>query len=192
MYPKARMDALTDGVFAVAMTILVLDLRLPDGFHPADQIALGQALRDLFPKFLPYVVSFYVLGSNWLANIKVRSRGELVSRHYAFAWLLYLLLATCLPFSTSVVGKFAQYSLAVWLYSLNMAALAAANYLLVVTLPDLADDQHTLDRKVSVALLITTAALCTGLSLINPQKALWAYALNAAATPLTRWIGAKR
>ena len=91
-----------------------------------------------------------------------------------------------------MVGKFAQYSLSVWLYSLNLATLAAANYLLVVLLPDIADDQHTLDRKVSAALLITTAALCAGLSLINPQKALWAYVLNAAATPLTRWLGAKR
>ena len=34
MYPKARLDALTDGLFGVAMTILVLDVRLPDNFHP--------------------------------------------------------------------------------------------------------------------------------------------------------------
>jgi TMEM175 potassium channel family protein len=192
MYPKPRIDALTDGVFAVAMTILVLDLRLPDGFHPDDQIALGQALRDLFPKFFPYVVSFYVLGSNWLANVKLRSRGEFVNKHYAFVWLLYLLLATCLPFSTSVVGKFAQYSLAVWLYSLNMAALAAASYVLFVLLPDRADDEHSLDRKVSIGLLIATAVLCAGLSLISGQKALWVYVVNAGASPLTRWIGARR
>lgn len=114
-----------------------------------------------------------------------------MSKLYAFAWLLYLFVATCLPFSTSVVGKFAHYGLAVWLYSLNMGALAAANYWSVMLLPDLADEQHILDRKVSVILLITTAALCVGLSFINPQKALWAYVLNAAAAPLTRWIGAK-
>jgi uncharacterized membrane protein len=44
MYPKSRVDALTDGLFAVAMTILVLDLRLPDEFHP-DRSGLVHALR---------------------------------------------------------------------------------------------------------------------------------------------------
>jgi uncharacterized membrane protein len=191
MYPKSRIDALTDGVFAVAMTILILDVKLPDGFHPADQIGLGEALKNLFPKFLPYVVSFYVLGSSWLANVKLRSGGEFVNKLYASTWLLYLLLATCIPFSTSVVGKFAQYSLSVWFYSLNMAALAAASYVLLVLLPDLANDEHTLDRKVSIVVLITTAALCAALSLINPEKALWVYVLNVASTPLARWIGGK-
>jgi uncharacterized membrane protein len=192
MYPKSRIDALTDGVFAVAMTILVLDVHLPDGFHPVDQAALGQALRNLLPKFLPYVLSFYVLGSSWLANVKLRSSGEFVNKQYAFTWLIYLLLATCLPFSTSVVGQFAQYALSVWLYSLNMAALAAASYVLMMLLPDRTDDEHALDRKVSIALLITTAALCAALSLVNPQKALWIYLLNAAGAPLARWIGARR
>jgi uncharacterized membrane protein len=71
MYPKSRVDALTDGLFAVAMTILVLDLRLPDSFEP-DQSGLAHALEGLWPKFLPYALSFYVLGSTWLANIKLR------------------------------------------------------------------------------------------------------------------------
>ena len=53
MYPKARLDALTDGLFGVAMTILVLDVRLPDDFHPRDHGALFRALIDLWPKFFP-------------------------------------------------------------------------------------------------------------------------------------------
>ena len=105
MYPKARIEALTDGLFGVAMTILVLDVRLPDDFNPADRGALARALLALWPKFFPYALSFYVLGSTWLANIKVRARGEFVDRRYAAWWMLYLLLATCIPFSTSVVGR---------------------------------------------------------------------------------------
>jgi uncharacterized membrane protein len=192
MYPKARIDALTDALFGVAMTILVLDLRLPDRFSPADQAALVQALKDLLPNFLTYVLSFYVLGSSWLSNIKLRSHGEFVERRYAFWWLVYLLLATCLPFSTSVVGRFAYYGPAVWLYALNMATLAAAGYLLVVLTPDLDHDEHTLDRKVSLLLLMATAVLCVGLSAISPSGALWAYALNVTASPLARWIGSRR
>src|SRR5579872_698400 len=92
MYPKARIDALTDGLFGVAMTILVLDVRLPDTVQ-ADQTNLVNALGALWPKLLPYAVSFYVLGSTWLANTKLRSTAESVGKRYVASWLLYLFIA---------------------------------------------------------------------------------------------------
>ena len=90
MYPKARIEALTDGIFAVAMTILILDVRLPDDFHPSGANALLRAIEDLWPKFLPYLISFVVLGSSWLTYIQLKSSEESVSRTYAARWLLYL------------------------------------------------------------------------------------------------------
>jgi uncharacterized membrane protein len=191
MYPKSRIDALTDGIFAVAMTILVLDLRLPDVLDSNDS-SLLHALRDLLPKFLPYVLSFYVLGSAWLANIKLRSQGEFLDRGYVSWWLFYLLVATCLPFSTSVVGRFEHLQSAVWLYAFNMAALAAVGYRLLALLPGLARDEHTLDRKISLSFVIATSVLCVGLSVFDPTKALWVYALNFAEPRLARWISASR
>jgi uncharacterized membrane protein len=62
MYPRARFDALSDAIFGVAMTLLVLDLRLPDDFHPRDGEELLRAIYELMPKFIPYVLSFVVLG----------------------------------------------------------------------------------------------------------------------------------
>ena len=50
MIPKPRLDALTDGVFAVAMTLLVPDLRLPESFAPHDAAALERTLRALVPR----------------------------------------------------------------------------------------------------------------------------------------------
>ena len=173
------------------MTILVLDLRLPDSFDP-DQSGLTHALAGLWPKFFPYALSFYVLGSTWLANVKLRSKGEFLSRQYVRWWLLYLLIATCLPFSTSVVGRFTHLAAAVWLYSINMATLAAIGYRLVVLLPDVANDDHTLDRKVSLSLLIVTSALCICVSVINPGKALWVFVLNLMEPQLARWIATRK
>jgi uncharacterized membrane protein len=192
MYPKARIEALTDGLFGVAMTILVLDVRLPDDFHPADQAALARALLALWPKFFPYLLSFYVLGSTWLANVKLRSHGEFVDKRYASWWLLYLLLVTCLPFSTSVVGRFVHYSPAIWLYTFNMAALSAIGYRLTILLPELEDDKHTLDRKVSLLFLLGTSLLCAALSPIVQGRALWVYLLNFGVEPLSRWLDGKR
>jgi uncharacterized membrane protein len=73
MYPKARLDALSDGIFAVAMTLLVLDVRLPEDFHPRDAAELLAGLGSLWPKILPYVLSFGVLGLRWLANLELRT-----------------------------------------------------------------------------------------------------------------------
>ena len=192
MYPKARIEALTDGLFGVAMTILVLDVRLPDDFHPADQAELARALLALWPKFLPYALSFYVLGSTWLANIKLRARGEFVDQRYAAWWMLYLLLATCIPFSTSVVGRFIHYDAAIWLYTFNMATLSAVGYRLTVLLPDVEHDKHLLDRKVSLLLLLGSSVLCAALSPIVHGRALWVYLLNVAAPHVVHRIEIKR
>jgi uncharacterized membrane protein len=80
MFPKARLDALTDGVFSVAMTLLVLDVRLPEDFHSADGGELLQGLVSLWPKFLPYVLSFGVLGLRWVASVEIRTRAEHFAR----------------------------------------------------------------------------------------------------------------
>jgi uncharacterized membrane protein len=192
MYPKARIDALTDGIFAVAMTILILDVRLPDDFHPANSDALLRAIKDLWPKFLPYLISFFVLGSNWLANIQLRSGEEFVSRSYAGRWLLYLFLATCLPFSTTVLGRFASLAPAVWLYAINLAGLSAAGYRLTMLMPDLASHERMLDRKVSLIMLIVTASLSIVLSFIAPDNAMWVYLLNILAPHVARWMRGQR
>jgi uncharacterized membrane protein len=192
MYPRVRIDALSDGIFAVAMTILVLDLRLPDDFHPVDDGAMARALLELGPKFFPYALSFYVLGSIWLAATKLRTRAEFFDKRYVSWWLLQLLLATCLPFSSSVIGRFASHAPSIWLYSANLAALAAVGLRLVTLTPGLEDDAHTLDRKVSSVILIGTSLLCVGLSLINPGQALWVFALNVGASPIARRLAARR
>jgi uncharacterized membrane protein len=82
MFSKARLDTLSDGIFGVAMTLLVLDVRLPDDFHPWDGSELLDGLANLWPKFLPYLLSFSVLGLRWLANVQMRTRAEYVNREY--------------------------------------------------------------------------------------------------------------
>jgi uncharacterized membrane protein len=67
-----------------------------------------QGIANLWPKFLPYLLSFGVLGLRWLSNIEVRSRAQFVNREYTHWWLLYLLLITCVPLTTMIVGRFAQ------------------------------------------------------------------------------------
>lgn len=186
MYPRARIDALTDGVFAVAMTLLVLDVRLPEDFHPHDANDVTEALRGLTSKFVPYVLSFLVLGLRWLSNIQVRSRGEFLGREYVVWWLFYLLLITCVPFSTMVVGRFAGFAPAIWLYAANTILVAAVSFRLIALTPEIEHDHHLRDRTSSLILLIASSVLAVAGSFVSPRQALWAFALNLAAPWLAR------
>jgi len=187
VYPKARLDTLSDGIFGVSMTLLVLDVRLPDNFEPHDTNELLKGLLGLAPKFLPYVLSFAVLGLRWLSNIQLRSRSEEVSRKYAEWWLVYHLLITGVPFTTMVVGRFASLAPSIWLYAGNTILISAVSFRLLALTPSFERVDHLRERKISLGLLMVSSALAIGWSFVNPSQALWALALNAGATFIDRW-----
>jgi TMEM175 potassium channel family protein len=187
MFSKARLDTLSDGIFAVAMTLLILDVRLPEDFSPQDGGDLLRGLAGLWPKFLPYVLSFGVLGLRWLANIEVRSRAEYFNREYANWWLLYHFLITCVPFSTIVVGRFGHFAPAVWLYAGHTLLIAAVGLRLVVLTPHLEQGEHLRFRQLSALLLIVSSLLAIALSFVNVRLALWALGLNFAAPIIKVW-----
>jgi uncharacterized membrane protein len=187
MYPRVRLDALSDAVFGVAMTLLVLDVRLPEEFHPQDANQLLRGLLGLIPKFLPYVLSFGVLGLRWLSNIQVRSNVEGFGREYVKWWLLYLLLITCVPFSTIIVGRFPNLAPSIWLYAGNTILISAVAFRLMALTPGIEPGDHLRDRQASLILLIASSVLAVGWSFVSPSQALLAFALNLAAPAITRW-----
>jgi uncharacterized membrane protein len=189
MYPKARLDALSDAIFGVSMTLLVLDVRLPDDVHPRDIPELLRALLDLLPKFLPYVLSFLVLGLRWLSNIHVRTTAETVSMKYARWWLTYHLLVTCIPFATIVVGRFPDLAPAVWLYAGITLIMSAVAFRMLSLTPAVERADHLRDRQVSIILMIGLAVLAIAWSFVSPRQALWVFVLNLAARPISRRIG---
>jgi uncharacterized membrane protein len=189
MYPKARLDALSDSIFGVAMTLLVLDVRLPDGFQPHDAPELLRSLFDLGSKFLVYVLSFVVLGLRWLSNIHLRSREESCSRRYAEWWLAYHLLITCVPFTTIVVGRFASFAPSIWLYAGNTILISVVSFRLLALTPSFERRDHLRDRQISLGLLIISSVIAIGWSFVNPHDALWALALNIAAPMISRRMG---
>jgi uncharacterized membrane protein len=187
MFAKARLDALTDGVFSVAMTLLVLDVRLPEDFHPVDDRELLQGLVSLWPKFLPYVLSFGVLGLRWIASIEIRSRSEHYARNYVNWWLVYLLLITFVPFSTIVIGRYAHLAPAIWLYAGHTLLIALISMRMVALTPEIERGDHLRRRLTSTAFLAGSSLLALVLSFVDPRIALWGFALNFAQPVLERW-----
>jgi uncharacterized membrane protein len=184
MFARSRLDALNDGIFAVAMTLLVLDIRLPDDFHPHTTADFINAIGELWPKILPYVLSFGVLGLRWLANLELRSGAEFVNRKYVNWWLFYLFLITCVPFSAIVVGRFSAFAPAIWLYVGHTLLIALTSMRLIALTPDLEPGKHINDRQTGSVILIISLLLAFAISFFSPHGALWALTLNFVAPGL--------
>jgi uncharacterized membrane protein len=192
MYPKARLDTLSDGIFGVAMTLLVLDVRLPDDFQPNDTHDLLNGLVGLGPKLLPYALSFAVLGLRWLTNIRLRSREESCSHEYAKWWLIYHLLITFVPFTAIVVGRFASLAPSIWLYGGNTILISAVSFRLMALTPKPERADYLRDRQISLAVLTTSSVVAIGWTFVSPHQAIWAFGLNLAAPTISRWMGGSK
>jgi uncharacterized membrane protein len=96
-----RILAFSDGVFAFAITLLILDVRLPADTLKAN---LGSALISLWPNYLAFLLSFFVIGLYWSAHVRLFR--EIVRYDQNLIWLnlLYLLFIVIIPFSTSVLS----------------------------------------------------------------------------------------
>jgi uncharacterized membrane protein len=182
-YPTSRIDALSDGIFGVAMTLLVLDVKLADDFHPSSAKELSRGLVRLWPKFFPYAVSFVVLGLRWLSNVQYRPREESVSLRYCLWCLAYLLLVTCLPFSTAVIGRFSSLAPALWLYAANAGLMGVVSLKMMrrQSQSDHWKHGYLQRRYISQAVLIASSVVAVLVSFASVRLALWVYLLNFIA-----------
>jgi uncharacterized membrane protein len=126
---KHRIEALVDGIFAVAMTLLVIDLRLPERAHLTSEAVLQHALLDLVPNLMSWLISFFVLAIYWIANHRLYS----YVRHpdQALLWLTIFNLAgaALLPFASAVSAQFPS-ATAQLIYSGVMILMGVSTFLL--------------------------------------------------------------
>ena len=120
-----RLTSLSDGVFAVAMTLLVLDLRVPVGLAAsrASEHGLWDALLRLGPSFAAYLLSFTMLGTFWLAQHTLLGIFGRCDRTMTWIHLGFLFVVTLLPFSAALLAHYVHLRLAVGAYWLNILLL---------------------------------------------------------------------
>ena len=186
MIPRQRLDALADGIYAVAMTLLVLDLRLPEDFHPADAAAFAQGLLGLAAKAFPYALSFMVLALSWLAKAEERGLSAGVGRREGVLSLASLFVITCIPFTTMVIGRFVNFPQAVWLYAGNILIMALISLMILHTEPGSESAETLRARRVSVALIAGSALVTIALSFVSPRHCLWALTVNVFGPQVSR------
>ena len=117
-----RLAGISDGIFAVGMTLLVLNLGVPELKAVTDGNLL-QALGGLAPKALVYVLSFMTLGIFWVGQGTQLSQLVRSDRHYSWIQLGFLFTVTVVPFSTALLARYPSVHVALIEYWLNIALL---------------------------------------------------------------------
>ena len=116
-----RIVTFSDGVFAIAITLLVLNIETPE--IPANLVAeeLPGRLLDLWPKFLSYVISFLVILTYWIAHHSIFSAIKGYDRKLIWLNSLFLMCVAFLPFPASLFGEYGDQPLVVAIYAGSLA-----------------------------------------------------------------------
>ncbi len=127
---KHRLDALTDGIFAVAMTLLVIELKIPESAHPADNAALLAILGHLAPKIVAWVISFMVLAFFWWGHHRAFHYARAVDGKLVFLNLVLLAGVSFMPFASALSGEHGRMFASQVVYSGTMLVISVAALLL--------------------------------------------------------------
>ncbi|MFC4455200.1 TMEM175 family protein [Deinococcus sonorensis] len=124
-----RFGAFTDAVYSIAMTLLVLDVRLPAGLSIAD---IPTHLREVWPNAVSYAVSFFALGILWTGHQYDHALLRRTDIIFTATGLTYLLLVALVPFSSGALGEYPNIPITHALYGLNLTAATLVGLLNVL------------------------------------------------------------
>jgi uncharacterized membrane protein len=192
-----RLGALSDGIFAFAMTLLVLDLRVPATELVHSEHDLRRALMALLPRLLVYAMSFLTLGIFWngqQVQFNHLARGD---RNFTWIQIAFLAAVSLIPFTTALLASFIGYRTALIIYWLNILLLGAVLYASwrCATIGNLVSDDLTdetrcaIERRILIAqtLYAAGAALCV-FNTYCSIAFIVLLQLNFAIAPRIRWL----
>ena len=164
--PAARLETLGDGVFAIAMTVLVLGIAVPN----VPEGKLWHELVELWPKFASYALSFVMLGVLWIGHYFQFQYIKRVDRTLIWINLLFLLTVTFLPFCAGVLGNSYEDRVAVIIYGgsiIASGALLVAHWRYATSnglcAPDLAPQVvSVLGGRIAVGMVVSALAIAVG------------------------------
>ena len=120
-FPKHRVETFSDAVFAIVMTLLVLELKVPHMPHPTSTADVVNALWGIKPKLYSWVVSFFFVALVWLHHHQIMHMSSVAN--YRVVWINTFLLffVSLLPFPTAMMGEYPHQPLVVMIWGLTMA-----------------------------------------------------------------------
>ncbi|OGI74334.1 hypothetical protein A3D42_02510 [Candidatus Nomurabacteria bacterium RIFCSPHIGHO2_02_FULL_41_18] len=189
-----RLDQLSDGIFAIVMTLLVFEIRIPDAVHIASNQELWFVLKNLGTYFASYVLSFALLFTYWRAHhFFVSIYAKNIDTALTNINALFFLLIALIPFSSSLLGRWSEYELAIAVFGVHiimigMALYAMRNYVLYsphIKNPEITP-REIHGSTVRTLVPVVFALIAIPLSFINTQVSLVLFTL-AVLFNLSAW-----
>lgn len=125
----ARLDELSDGIFAIVMTLLVFEIKIPIYFGDMSNMELWGAIKDLAPSFASYILSFTLLFTYWRAHhffISVYAKN--IDSKLTNLNALFFLFIALIPFSSSLLGQFSSNELAITIFGVHITLIGLTLY----------------------------------------------------------------
>lgn len=152
------------------MTLLVINIELPEGFDPKSNRAFFQGLSGIADTFTAYLITFFVLVAFWFGRAQAVREPDMASSAYARTVLFHLLFVTMLPFSMLTVSRY-DVAGVVWIYGANMILLAVTA-LIISRVAERDSGQTGADGRVELGMVILSAVLSMIASLWSPDYAM--------------------
>jgi uncharacterized membrane protein len=194
LLPVNRIESLSDGAFAIVMTLLVLELSVPVITGSSVNAELLSKLIELWPKLLVYMLSFIILGMMWAHHrfhfhCIIRSDGQL-------AWMniFILMFVALIPFTTSLIGEYSDTQVAVVVYGINVLLImisSLAIWIYITGKHELSD--RAIDTEIATRRKVMSIIGCLffiigiGLSFLNPIISLYIYGLAVLLSIIFSW-----
>ncbi len=198
MLKQQRLDSLSDGIFAIVMTLLVLEIRVPEIINPTETDLL-HSLLESFPLLISYFLSFTLLyvywrGQHYIASVFAHNLDNRLTSINA----VFLLLVGLVPFSTHFLGLYNFHQTAIILYGGHMFLISLTLLWMRVHVRDSADiENEPIDKKsdargmMRIVMPGVMAAVAIGLSFVNIILSLGLFVLAIyfnLSTSNARWL----
>jgi len=125
---KSRLEAFSDGVFAIVITLLILDIRFPE----VDYSQFRVTLISLLPRILAYVMSFIIIGVYWVTHHNSMHAMRKTDRNFLWLNILLLLCVSFIPFPTSLLGRYPFQAGPIVFYGITLIVCNAVGYLMIL------------------------------------------------------------
>ena len=188
---RSRLETLVDGIFAIAMTLLILEIRVPELNEPKSASALLGAIAHLGPALFSYLLSFAMLGAFWYRHHRLLHMIRRVDVPLFAFTILFLVGATLFPFAAAVLGRYPVNPASAPIYAAPVAVLtiglalqwewAERHGLFATDIPAL--EARRMRRRARLAPVFVSVMFCLLAGRLTP----WAYVPLLVLLPTLLW-----
>ncbi|PJE64838.1 MAG: hypothetical protein COU90_01070 [Candidatus Ryanbacteria bacterium CG10_big_fil_rev_8_21_14_0_10_43_42] len=183
---KSRLDGLADGIFAIVMTLLALDLKIPELSGVVTNEMIWREIQHMAPLFLSYILSFLVLASYWIGHHFIVSVfATNLTRKLMHLNIPFLLMVALVPFSTHLLGNYPQNELAIFVYAVNVVIISFFLFLLLRHVDLSREIKNPRDAKriirrgyIRIIIPPITAVVAVIVSFWNPTYSIYIFVLT--------------